>query len=105
MGIWVHNTECTVSAKNLASLGKNNKGNSGLTDAYITKNKALDTAKEYVGKNYSTVVDRNGYTRYISEDGKYVARYGYKQGNQQYELNLEIWENGIVISNYHMVVK
>ena len=81
------------------------KSNFYLTDVYITKKKALDTIKEYVGKNYSTIVDENRYTRYISKDGKAVARYRYKKGTQQYELNLEIWSNGKVISNYHIVVK
>ncbi len=100
LGIWVHNTgPCDLSAKTLATMGKTNKGIAGLEDAYISKNKVLDTVKEFLGEGYSTGVTKNGYTTYVSKDGKYVARYGYKKDGSL-ELNLENNLGG----NFHIEV-
>ncbi len=101
LGIWVHNTgPCGLSATTLATMGKTSKGVAGLEDAYISKDKVLDTVKEFVGEDYSKGVAKNGYTTYVSKNGNYVARYGYKKDGSL-ELNLENDIGG----NFHIEVK
>ncbi|MEF3311883.1 polymorphic toxin-type HINT domain-containing protein [Paenibacillus sp. GYB004] len=101
LGIWVHNTgPCRLSATTLATMGKTNRGIAGLEDAYISKDKVLDTVKEFVGEGYSMGVAQNGYTTYVSKNGNYVARYGYKKDGSL-ELNLENDIGG----NFHIEVK
>ncbi len=95
-----------LSAKNISSLAKNSsKPLDGLGDVKVSMKVALETAEEFVGKNFSKVVDKTGYTRYISADGKFIARIGWKRGNQRYELNLEKWENGVRLNNFHIVIE
>lgn len=101
LGIWVHNTECTLSATTLATMGKVNTKNAGLENSYISKKTALATAIEFVGSGYTKGTAANGYTTYISKDGRYVARYGYKK-HGGLELNLE---NTRTEGNFHISVK
>lgn len=82
-------------------MGKVNTGNAGLEGGYITKKTALSTAIEFVGKGYSKGTGSNGYTTYVSEGGRYVARYGYKKSGGL-ELNLEDTRTG---GNFHIKVK
>ncbi|MNN00153.1 hypothetical protein D3C81_1127370 [compost metagenome] len=100
LGIWVHNSECTLSAKTLATMGKTSKGITGLADEYVTKDKVMGIIKEFLGSGYSTGIAKNGYTTYVSKDGKFVARYGYKKDGSL-ELNLENNMGG----NFHIKVK
>ena len=101
LGIWVHNTECNLSPKTLATMGKTNTGNAGLEVGYITKSTAQTAATEFVGKGYTKGTASNGYTTYVSSDGRYVARYGFKK-NGGLELNLEDTQTG---GNFHIKVK
>ncbi|KJD42567.1 polymorphic toxin-type HINT domain-containing protein [Paenibacillus terrae] len=100
IGIWVHNAECSLSAKTLATMGKTSKGIAGLADEYFTKDKVMGIVKEFVGNGYSTGVVKNGYKTYISKDGNLVARYGFKKDGSL-ELNLENNIGG----NFHIKVK
>ncbi|WP_256873722.1 polymorphic toxin-type HINT domain-containing protein [Paenibacillus kribbensis] len=100
IGIWVHNAECSLSAKTLATMGKTSKGIAGLADEYVTKDKVMGIVKEFVGNGYSTGVAKNGYKTYISKDGNLVARYGFKKDGSL-ELNLENNIGG----NFHIKVK
>jgi hypothetical protein len=101
LGIWVHNTECDLSPKTLATMGRTNTGNAGLEGGYISKSTAQLTAVEFVGKGYSKGTASNGYTTYVSSDGRYVARYGYKKDGSL-ELNLEDTQTG---GNFHIKVQ
>lgn len=101
IGIWVHNTECSLSPKTLSTMGRTNTGNSGLEGSYISKNTAMSTATEFVGEGYTKGIGSNGYTTFVSSDGRYVARYGYKR-NGSLELNLEDTHSG---GNFHIKVK
>ncbi|WP_339783493.1 polymorphic toxin-type HINT domain-containing protein [Paenibacillus sp. FSL R7-0313] len=101
LGIWVHNTECSLSARTLATMGKTNTKIAGLEGSYISKNTALFTAVEFVGPGYTKGTAANGYTTYVSKDGRYVARYGYKK-HGGLELNLEDTRTD---GNFHISVK
>ena len=46
----------------------------GLEVSYISKNTALFTAVEFVGPGYSKGTVDNGYTTYVSKDGRYFAQ-------------------------------
>ncbi|WP_339367995.1 hypothetical protein [Paenibacillus elgii] len=75
-------------------------GIAGLADEYVSKDNVMGIVKEFFGNDYSTGIARNGYTTYISKDGKYVARYSYKKDGS-FELNLENDVGG----NFHIEVK
>ncbi|WFR65732.1 hypothetical protein P9222_14715 [Paenibacillus amylolyticus] len=82
-------------------MGKTNTKIAGLEGSYISKNTALFTAVEFVGPGYTKGTAANGYTTYVSKDGRYVARYGYKK-HGGLELNLEDTRTN---GNFHISVK
>lgn len=102
--IWTHNS-CDISPETLAQYARNSRPNDGLQDATVSTFVVHQAALIFVGKN-STIKKAGDGIWYVSENNLLRVRTGKKFGKNNYEANFETLDkNGVVIKNYHVVVK